>query len=84
MFKSKIEVREFAVTQAVEIMGKGTADKDVVGKAKEIESYIIGDAELPEVSTSSELSDIAFVLSSAIGVAGLNSSEEAVKKEKKK
>lgn len=86
MLKSKIEVREFAVTQAVEIMGKGTSDKDVVSKAKEIEAYIIGDAELPEVSTS-EISDIASAISSAIGLNAAHTEEptkeEPAKKEKK-
>lgn len=47
--KSKIEIRQFAIEKAVSIMGVGTSDKDVITKAKEIESYIIGDAELPEV-----------------------------------
>ena len=36
--KSKIEVREFAVTKAVEIMGAGAIVKDVVAKAREIEA----------------------------------------------
>lgn len=49
MFKSKIEIREFAVKQAVALLGAGTPQKDVVEKAKEIESYITGDAVLPEV-----------------------------------
>lgn len=47
--KSKIEVRKFAVEKATQIMGAGTADKDVISKAKEIEAYIIGEAQLPEV-----------------------------------
>lgn len=47
--KSKIEVRKFAVEKAAQIMGAGTADKDVISKAKEIETYIIGKAALPEV-----------------------------------
>lgn len=47
--KSKIEVRKFAVEKAAQIMGPGTADKDVISKAKEIETYIIGKAALPEV-----------------------------------
>lgn len=46
--KSKIEVRKFAVEVASMVLGRGTADKDVVAKAKEIEVYIIGAAELPE------------------------------------
>lgn len=49
MLKSKIEVREFSVRIAADIMGSGTPGKDIVSKAKEIEAYVIGDAELPEV-----------------------------------
>ena len=30
-------------------MGVGTPDKDVISKAKEIEAYVIGEAELPDV-----------------------------------
>ena len=44
-----MDVRVFAVQRAAEIMGTGTPDKDVVSKAREIEAYVIGDAELPEV-----------------------------------
>lgn len=47
--KSLIEVRKFAVDKAALIMGAGTADKDVISKAKEIEAYIVGNAILPEV-----------------------------------
>lgn len=53
--KSKIEIRKFAVEMAVAIMGAGTADKDVVSKAKEIEGYIIGDAVLPEYNDDSAM-----------------------------
>lgn len=49
MFKSKIEVREYAMNKAVELMGTGTPTKQVVDKAKEIETYVMGEAELPEV-----------------------------------
>ena len=49
MFKSKIEVREYAMNKAVELMGTGTPTKQVVDKAKEIETYVMGKAELPEV-----------------------------------
>lgn len=49
MFKSKIEVREYAINKAIELMGTGTPQKDVVAKAKEIETYVIGESELPEV-----------------------------------
>lgn len=55
MLKSKIEVREFAVKQAVIILGTGTSQKDVVNKAKEIEAYIVGKAELPEISNEKEM-----------------------------
>jgi hypothetical protein len=46
--KSKLEIRVFAIEQAVKVIGISTPVKDVVEKAKEIEAYIIGDAELPE------------------------------------
>ena len=49
MFKSKIEVREYAINKAVELMGTGTPTKQVVDKAKDIETYVMGEAELPEV-----------------------------------
>ena len=49
MFRTKIEVREYAMNKAVELMGTGTPTKQVVDKAKEIETYIKGEAELPEV-----------------------------------
>lgn len=48
--KSKIEVREFAVKIAADIMGKGTPVDSLIAKAKEIEKYIIGEAMLPEVA----------------------------------
>ena len=53
--KSKIEVRKFAVEIASMVLGRGTADKDVVKKAKEIETYIVGDAELPETYDESSM-----------------------------
>lgn len=49
--KSKIEVREYAVTKAAEIMGKGTPAESLIAKAVEIEKYVIGEAVLPEVGT---------------------------------
>ena len=42
MFKSRIEIREFAVRQAVELLGTGSPQKDIVAKARDIEAYIIG------------------------------------------
>ena len=38
---SKIGIRQFAVEQAVAIMGTGTPQKDVVAKAAEIEAYVV-------------------------------------------
>lgn len=55
MFKSNIEIREFAINKAIELMGTGTPTKQVVEKAKEIETYIKGEAELPEVLDENEL-----------------------------
>lgn len=48
--KSKIEIREFAIRIAADIMGNGTPCKDIVSKAKEIEQYIIGEVEIPDIS----------------------------------
>lgn len=48
--KSKIDARHYAIEKAVELMGAGSPSKDVVAKAVEIETYIVGGAELPEVS----------------------------------
>lgn len=38
MFKSRIEIREFAVRQAVELLGTGSPQKDIVAKARDIEA----------------------------------------------
>lgn len=46
---SMIEIRKYAISKAVDMLGRGTASKDVISKAKEIEAYIVGDAVLPEV-----------------------------------
>lgn len=48
--KSKLDARHYAIEKAVELMGAGSPSKDVVAKAVEIEAYIVGGAELPEVS----------------------------------
>ena len=48
--KSKIEVREYAVNKAAEIMGKGTPADSLIAKAQEIEKYVTGEAILPEVA----------------------------------
>lgn len=66
MLKSKLDVREKAIDVAVEIMGVGTADKDVVSKAKEIEAYILGDADLPEVDTQDTAQSIIEGVASVI------------------
>lgn len=56
--KSKIEVRVFAVEQAVKIMGVGVPQKDVVAKAQEIEKYILGDTILPDVADEASPIDL--------------------------
>ena len=55
MFRSKIEVREYAMNKAIELMGTGTPTKQVVDKAKEIEKYVIGEAVLPETVDENEV-----------------------------
>lgn len=69
MFKSRIEVREYAMNKAIELMGTGAPGKHVVEKAKEIESYIIGEAELPETIDENEL------ISTAIETLGIVASQ---------
>lgn len=69
MFKSKIEIREFAIEQAVAILGTGTPQKDIVSKAKEIEAYVLGNAELPETSEEeSFITELIGKLSVALGI----------------
>ena len=69
MFKSKIEVREYAMNKAIELMGTGTPTKQVVEKAKEIETYILGEAVLPETVDENEL------ISTAIETLGIVASQ---------
>ena len=69
--KSKIEVREFAVKIAADIMGKGTPVDSLIAKAQEIEKYIIGEALLPEVGIDSTES-LVDGLKSIIGVGAVN------------
>lgn len=64
--KSKIEVRVFAVEQAVKIMGVGVPQKDVVAKAQEIEKYILGDAVLPEVADEASPMDLINGIAAAV------------------
>ena len=80
--KSKIEVRVFAVEQAVKIMGVGTPQKDVVAKAQEIEKYIIGEAVMPEIAP--EASPIDYLNSVASLISGNANAEPAVKAAKSK
>ena len=53
--KTKVDIRVFAIQQAVVILGAGAPSKDVVSKALEIEKYITEGIELPDVDTSSPL-----------------------------
>lgn len=52
--QSKVDIRKFSVEQAVAIMGTGTPQKDIVAKAQEIERYIVGDADIPEIDNEKE------------------------------
>ena len=67
MFKSNIEIREFAINKAVELMGTGTPTNQVVDKAKEIETYIKGEAELPEVLNEEKM--VNTIIEALTGVA---------------
>lgn len=85
MFKSKIEVREYAMNKAVELMGTGTPTKQVVDKAKEIETYVMGEAELPEVLDEEKM--VNTIIEALTGVAigllnqGCSSTQEIEKAE---
>lgn len=68
--KSKIEVRVFAVEQAVKIMGAGTPQKDVVAKAQEIEKYIVQDVTLPDVAVEASPVDYLDKVASLLGSSG--------------
>lgn len=48
--KSMLSVRKWAIERAIEMMGQGVPVKDVVEKAKEIVTYVTGEAVLPEVA----------------------------------
>lgn len=82
MLKSKIEVREYAVTKAAEILGKGTPTDSLIAKAQEIEKYVIGDAILPEVavdSTESLVDGLKSIISGVNDIAPQPMTEQAVK-----
>jgi hypothetical protein len=50
MIKSKIDARERALELAVELCkGQTSSDELVVRRAEDFKSFLIGDAELPEV-----------------------------------
>lgn len=68
--KSKIEVRVFAVEQAVKVMGAGTPQKDVVAKAQEIENYIVQDVVLPDVAVEASPVDYLNSMASLLSVNG--------------
>ena len=68
--KSKIEVRVFAIEQAVKIMGAGTPQKDVVAKAQEIEEYIVQDVVLHDVAVEASPVDYLDKVASLIGASG--------------
>lgn len=62
--RSRVEIRKFAVQTAADLLGTGSATKDVVIKAKEIEDYIVGQAEIPE--TFNEASELGEMFSRGI------------------
>ena len=62
--KSKLDARHYAIEKAVELMGAGAPSRDVIAKAVEIEAYIVGEAELPEVTN--DLENLSSVLSSVL------------------
>ena len=66
--KSKVEIREFAIRIAADIMGNGTPCKDIVSKAKEIEQYIIGEVEIPDISNIEQ--DMLGMLKGVTGLIG--------------
>ena len=72
MFKSNIEVREYAMNKAIELMGTGTPTKQVVEKAKEIETYIKGEAELPEVLDEEKMVITIFEALTGVAIGLLN------------
>lgn len=69
MFRSKIEVREYAMNKAIELLGPGIPTKDAVAKAEEIEKYVMGEAELPETVDENE------IISTAIETLGVVASQ---------
>ena len=50
--KSKFDVRRFAVESAIAYSAKSR--KELLVQAKEIETYVLGDAELPEYVNSED------------------------------
>ena len=77
--KSKIEVREYAVNKAAEIMGKGTPTDSLIAKAQEIEKYVIGEAILPEVGADTTESLVDGLKSIIWGVNDIAAPFEAAK-----
>jgi hypothetical protein len=63
-------------------MGTGALIKDVVAKAQEIEQYVIGEAELPEIAP--EASPIDYLNSVASLIGGNANAEPAVEVVKSK
>ena len=72
MLKSKIEVREYAINKAIELMGTGTPTKQVVDKAKEIETYVIGEADLPESVDENEVMNTVIETLTGVAIGWLN------------
>lgn len=78
MIKSKIDARERALELAIAHYNgiEGNRMLDVVDTAKKFESYLIGDAELPETEPTAE--DVATkAIERLLSAYGLNSGEES-------
>lgn len=72
--KSLVDVRVFAVENAVKIAGPGSNAAQIVACATEIERYIVGSATLPEVAEG-DLAEIGSVLSSVLAAGAENNTQ---------
>lgn len=79
--KSNIEVRVFAIEQAVKMMGAGAPQKDVVAKAQEIEKYVIGEAVLPDMADEASPMELINGIAAAVNASAMTPVAE-VKSEK--
>lgn len=74
--KSIVDIRIFAIEQAVAILGAGTADKEIVKKAEEIESYIIKGQDFENQKSDNILAELTDLIIMAIS--SINQSKEDI------